>query len=256
MDKPDKDDDGPAPAGSETRVPVKKPEPSPPALAGDPRRPEVEEELRRWHVLDRQAQDELLRHVVAKRSGMSPEALVHITRHAFGRDERRFNLAFCALATVATPLLLYQASDLTGTARLDQAQTVLMQLFCDIKLGKVDFAERFFAGYTKKKAISLFRARKARIEGKRQQVELVEPEEEPNSHPLEMSQPEVRALLRQALGKLSPKHREAFIQRHVLEMTQREIAIHHGVDVRTIYNRQKEAKAHMGLAGGEDDRES
>lgn len=253
MSKPDQFDDGAVATSSDAAPASAEPRRLPPALKGDPRRPEIEEQLRRWYNLDEDAQEQLLRNTVTSGRGFFPEALVHISRHAFGTDHRRFNLAFEALAKVATPLLLSQAFGQPGHAHQDQAQTVLLLLFRDIKLGKVDFAERYFAGYAKKKAISLYRERRARIENKRKQIDLEEPSEELDQHPLRMPRPELLTLLGQMLDRLSPKQREVFIQEHVLEMTRQEIAEHHGVDVRTIYNWLKEAKAVMDFAGGEYD---
>ena len=63
-----------------------------------------------------------------------------------------------------------------------------------------------------------------------------------------------RALLHSGLDKLPPKHRAVFIQYHLFEMTQDEIAFLHDVTVRTVYSWRKKAESALGMYGDDHDR--
>jgi RNA polymerase sigma factor (sigma-70 family) len=138
--------------------------------------------------------------------------------------------------------------------RMEQVQEILLQTFQTISDGKADYAERSFAGFAKKKAISLYRARRARFEGANVRIEPSEEVDPLDDVPARLPSGEALALFACALDKLSPKHRAVFIQLHYWGFTQEEIAEQHRVDVRTIRNWLKAANATVGLSGGEDDR--
>ena len=226
-----------------------------PPLANGQRRPEVEGELGRWYAL--QATERLLslREAVTGRCKFSLEALVHISRQAFVKGDRKtLNLAFEALTMAAAPLLLGQAYGQAADECMEQVQEILLQTFQAISYGKADFAEQCFAGFAKKKAISLYRARRARFEGASLRIEPSDQVDPLDDVPARLPSGETLALLACSLDKLSPKHRAVFIQFHHWGFTQEEIAEQHRVDVRTIRNWLKTANATIGISGGEDDR--
>ena len=227
--------------------------PAPP-LANGERRPEVEEELRRWYAMNETEQLHSLRAFVKGPCEFSLEALVHISRQASTvGDCKTLNLAFEALNKEATPLLLYQARRLTRDERFEQVQEVLLQLFKAIRADKADFAESNFAAFALRRAISLYRKWKVRFEGVNQRVEPTNEFDPLDDLPVRMPSAEVLALLAHSLDKLPPKHLEVFIQYYRLGMTQQEIAEHHRVTVRSVHNWLKSAKGAMGLSGGKDD---
>ena len=225
-------------------------------LANGRRRPEVEAELRQWVVLDEAGRRSALRDVIQRRRNASAEALVYWSRRAIEANDRRMlNLAFEAFSTIATPRLLSQARGMPEAARRDQAQQVLLEAFAAIKAGKADFLEASFAAFAKRRAISLYRQRRACFEGANQRVEPNAESDPLDNIPDRVPSTEVRALLAIALDKLPAKQRAAFIQYHRFEMRQEEIAAHHGVDVRTVRSWLKKAGAALGLTGEKDDRE-
>ncbi len=220
-------------------------------LASGERRAEVEEDLKRWYAMNEAEQIHSLRASVEGPCEFSFEALVHISRQAFTVGDRKtLNLAFEALSKKATPLLLYQARMLPRDERSDQAQKVLLQLIKAIHADKADFAESYFAAFTLRSAISLYRKRKVRLEVVNQRSEPTNEFDPIDNLPVRMSSPEVLALLARSLDKLPVKHREVFIQYYILGMTQQEIAKHHRVTVRSVHNWLKSAKASSGLSGG------
>jgi DNA-directed RNA polymerase specialized sigma24 family protein len=226
-----------------------------PPLANGQRRPEVEGELGRWYAL--QAPERLLslREAVTGRCAFSLEALVHVSRQAFVNGDRKtLNLAFEALTMAAAPLLLGQAYGQVADERMEQVQEVLLQTFQAISDGNADFAEQCFAGFAKKKAISLYRARRARFEGASLRIEPYDEVDPMDDVPARLPSGETLAIFACSLDKLSPKHRAAFIQFYHWGFTQEEIAQQHRVDVRTIRNWLKAASATVWLSGGEDDR--
>jgi DNA-directed RNA polymerase specialized sigma24 family protein len=224
-----------------------------PPLANGQRRPEVEGELSRWYAL--QAAERLisLREAVTGHCKFSLEALVHISRQAFVKGDRKtLNLAFEALTMAAAPLLLSQAYGQAADERMEQVQEILLQTFQAIRDGKADFAEQCFAGFAKKKAISLYRARRARFEGASLRIEPSDEVDPLDDVPARLPSVETLALFACSLDKLSPKHRAVFIQFYHWGFTQEEIAEQHRVDVRTVRNWLKTASATV--SGGEYDR--
>ena len=129
-------------------------------------------------------------------------------------------------------------------------------VFSAIQAGKADFAEFAFAAFCKRKAISLYRKKKARFEGAQKRAEFAkDPEDEDGGvDPLDTIEtdeptPEVRALAAVALGKLPEPLRSVFIQYHQFNFNQEKLAEKHGVDVRTIRNWLKKASTMLGAAG-------
>jgi DNA-directed RNA polymerase specialized sigma24 family protein len=75
-----------------------------------------------------------------------------------------------------------------------------------------------------------------------------------NTVPSREPSPECRGLIQIAIAKLPLKLREVFLQFHFLKLTQAEIARQYDdVDTRTIRNWLAEAKAILGISGGEHD---
>lgn len=227
-----------------------------PRLARGERRPEVEAELEDWYALDSEHRASLLRAAVDGTQTFSFETYVHISRHAFAAGDRRLmNLAFEALAKAATPLLLYQAK---GKRRLhedrkEQAQQILLEVFEAIRAGKADFLESNFNAFTFRRSVSHYRRRKKRFEDANQRIEPTDEFDPLDDIPARLPSQEAKALLYSALDKLPDKQRAVFIQYHLFKMTQAEIAQHHGVTVRSVYNWLKAAEAAIGLSGGDDD---
>lgn len=195
-----------------------------------------------------------LHEIIAGATPYSAEALVRLCRFAHERRDRRLmNLAAAALVKVATPLLLSQARALGPEDREDQVQSIFTQLIGDIRTGRSAHAERFFAAYTKRRSISLYRKRRATMEGTHQRLEPAE-----NVDPLDhVASPvpshEARVWVAEAIKKLPSKLKAPFIQYHRLGLTQEEIAAHHRVDVRTVRNWLKEAAIAVGLKGDDHD---
>jgi RNA polymerase sigma factor (sigma-70 family) len=226
-----------------------------PALTHGTRLPEVEVELQAWGRLNKQQQRAALGEVIRGEWHASPEALVHMCRRAYEAGDRQaLNDAFEAFAKRVTPLLLSQARGLARDERQDQAQQILLETFQAIQEGKADFAECRFAAYAKRKAISLHRKRCARFEGVNHRLEPTGDRDPLDHVPSRIPSVEARALLAYALERLPPKHRAAFIQYHCYEMTQEEIAAHHGVSVRTVYAWLKKSETAVGYSGEHHDR--
>lgn len=226
-----------------------------PPLSSAVRRPEVEEELGRWYALDDAQRLEALREALAGRREFSIEALAHINRRALASGDRcAFDLAFEALSKRAAPLLLWQAGrlGLDGDERRETAHEVLIHFWEAIRDDKADFAESNFGVFALRAAISLCRKKKPRRQAVKRETKPAEKADPLESIPVRDPSPEELALLNHGLDKLSAKQREVIIQYYLLGMTQQEIAEHHGVTVRTVYNRLKTASAAMGLSGGGD----
>ena len=225
------------------------------SLAKGRRRAEVETEISEWITLGDADRKAALRQIIAKRRAASPEALVYVSRRADEAGDRgMLNLAFEAFSKVVTPLLLSQARGLPAPERHDQAQQVLLEAFAAVRQGRADFLEVNFAAFAKRRAISLYRERRARFEGANRRVEPTDAADPLDETPDRVPSAEMRALLAVALDKLPAKHRAAFIQYHRLGMSQEEIAAHHGVDVRTARSWLKKAGVALGLTGEKDDR--
>lgn len=218
-----------------------------PPLANGTRRPMVEEELRRWYAMNEEERLLSLQECVEGRHEFSNEALVHINRQAFRDDNRSvLNLAFEVLSKQAARLLISQAWGLPRDERLEQAQEVLLQLFKLIKDNKADFAESQFTAFAHRKAISLYRKRKAHFESHKERIEPTEESDPINNLRARTATPEQLTQISRSLDKLSAKQREVFLQYHYLGMTQEEIAEHHGVTVRSVYNWLKSAEQTLG----------
>jgi RNA polymerase sigma factor (sigma-70 family) len=223
-------------------------------LTNGSRRPDVEAELVSWLTLAGAQQCLALRQVIEGGRAASAEALVHLCRGAHEAGDRQtLNLAFEALGKRATPLLLSQAWGLSADERREQVQEILLEIFEAIRKNKADFAESNFAAFARRKAISLYRSRRARYEGANKRIEPTEEVDPLDNIPARIPSADARALLAISLDKLPPKHREVFIQYHQFEMTQEEIAAHHRVTVRTVYSWLKSAEAAVGLSGDEND---
>ncbi len=226
-----------------------------PPLASGQRRPEVEEELRRWYAMNTTERQEALRAGMEDCRTFSTEALVHISRQAYmDGDLEAFNLVFEVFTKRATPLVLVQAWGVADDERYDQAQEVFEHVFKSIQTDKADFAEINFAAFARRKAISLYRAWKTRFENVSERIEPTDEFDPVDVLPARTTSVETQALLARSLDKLPDKDREIFRQYHRLGMTQEEIAEHHGITVRSVHNRLKAVKAELGFQkGGKND---
>jgi RNA polymerase sigma factor (sigma-70 family) len=194
-----------------------------------------------------------LREVIAGQRVCTTEALVRICSMAHQQNDRpKFNLAFEAASKTAVPLLISQGFGQIDD-RHDQAQEVLLQLFAAISQGKAQLAQTFFAAYAKRRAIDLFRRNDTQIEAKMDRIDPTETVD-PIETLSDSTNVEAKALFSIAIDKLPPKHRTAFIQYHRFGMTQEEIAVQADVDVRTVRDWLKEARAALGLKGDANDR--
>lgn len=220
----------------------------------DRRQAEIASEFEAWSRLNATDRRLALRQVIARSRPASAEALVRLCSFAHAEGDRpMLSLAFEALSKVVTPLLLSQAWGMSAEERRDQVQQILLQLLVTIQSSKAGLAASCFAAFAKRRAISLYRAHRARFEGANEREEPAGEDDPLDNVPGRIPSAEHRALLALALGKLLPKHRAAFIQYHRFEMTQEEIAAHHGVDARTVRNWLKKAGRAVGLTGDEDD---
>jgi len=218
------------------------------------RRPEMDAEYDIWARFtdpDRQA---ALRDVMAKRRSVAPEVLVRLCclAHKHG-DRRTLNLAFEALSKSQTPLLLSQAWGLSAADRQDQVKEILLSVFEAIQKGTASYAAKRFASFTKRRSISLYRTSVARFEGANERVEPSDDSDPVDLVPARIPSAEARALLGVAITKLSEDQRAVFIQWHLMEMTQKEIADQLKVSVRTVYSLLKEAEVATGLTGDTHD---
>lgn len=208
-----------------------------------------------WSRLDENERCGALREAIGGRRSFEIETLVHIVRLAFTAGNRKLlNLAFEALIKVASPLLFSQAWGLDRDQRKSQVQEILMHTFEKIRAGKAAFAETNFASFALRKSISLYRSRQARFEGANERIEPSDTFDPLDLLPDRLPSAEDRALVRRALDRLSSKHRGAFIQYHLLGLTQDEIAAQHEVDASTIRYWLRRAKDALGLSGDEHDR--
>lgn len=234
-----------------------------PSIAPDPAKEEARRKRR--EALEAEAGEWLggpadilrlrLRDVLVGQAKVSSEVLVRISRTAYEAGDRRtLNAAFEALSKQATPLLLHQAWGRRKEERQQQAQEVLMRLFEGIKSGKAGYAEVNFAGYTRRRAVDLYRAHKARFEGQQTRVEPTEEADPLDSTEDQGVSAEDKVAIRQALEKLPPKLWTVFIQIHQLGMTQDEVAAHHAVQDRTIRNWLRECAEILSPPGDDNAR--
>lgn len=213
-------------------------------------------ELDAWRLMDSGQRCTVLDAIIRGKRAVRPEVLVYECIRAHKeRSRHMLNLAFEALSKRAGPLLLRQARGLPHHERQSQAQQVLLDLFEAIINGRASFAQNRFAAFAKRRAISLYRKRCARLEGA---YDCILPVEEDSELLLDLSRrrpsTEALALLECAEDRLPEKQRHVFIQYHHLQMTQQEIATQYGVSVRTVYNWIKEAEAAIGYSGETHDR--
>jgi len=236
---------------SESAVPDE-PEDEPP-VASSTGVAALDTELETWSGFDRPRRCVELRAIIREEQTASPEVLMRECRRAHEESNRPlFNLAFEALSKIVTPLLLSQPRGLPQDEREEQAQQILIDLLLAIRKGKAEFAERRFAAFSKRRAISLYRARRARFEGSNQRLEPSISEPDPlEDMPARIPSVEARALLACAQDRLPQKQQDAFIQYHHFGMTQEEIAAHHEVSVRTVHTWLKKAEAAVGYTGEE-----
>lgn len=196
-----------------------------------------------------------LSELLSKGALVSPEVLVRLCGQAQRQgDTRTLNLAFEILSKQETGRLYHQAWGQVREEREQQVQDVLMRLFEAIRNGTSGYAETNFAGWAKRRAVDLHRTRKARFERAATRVQPTD-----DVDPLdELAAPglsaEDKATILQALDKLPPKHRAVFIQIHQLGMTQPEVAQHHGVVVKTVYNWLRECADILSNSGDQDAR--
>lgn len=222
-----------------------------PPLKQGVRRAEVVLELNAWLALDAGALREKLRRVIRGEEGPTVETLVHLTRRAYAAGDRTtLNLAFETLAKRATPLLLSIAKCLPRDKRQEHVQEILTTLFEAIQNDKADFAESNFAIYARRRSIENYRKRSLQFEKvnwNKPSTDILDPVDNlPDRRPSAAAW----VALRSGLARMSPKQRAAFVQYHLFEMTQKEIAVHHGVDQRTIRNWLREAEDVVELTGG------
>jgi RNA polymerase sigma factor (sigma-70 family) len=235
-----------------------------PPLVKYTRRTELTEELRRWYALNETARFDELQHAALGEKRWSIETLLHAARQAWAAvDRRTYIKAFNAFVTRATPLLLSQAVKYGAGEQEDHAQEVLLITAEEVQAGNAEYAEAYFADYAMRKAISAHRRTDSRLESKLKRAEPRKPKTEEDGNSLDpldavavsMPSPEVRALLRHAVGKLEGDLRDVFIMRHVHGLTYREIAEHYDVDESTIPNWVEGAEKLIGHQGGNDDHE-
>jgi RNA polymerase sigma factor (sigma-70 family) len=199
------------------------------------------------------AQTAALREVLSGTRKLSVEALVRVSARAHrGGNEALMKLAFEAAAKMATPLLLSQAFGQAKDEREEQAQEILVYLLEAIRGGRSKLAETFFGSFAKRRAIDLFRKRDARLEAKLDRAEPQADWDPIDDVPDRTAGVDTKALLQVAVERMPPKVRTAFIQKYQLEMTQEEIAQHHGVTVRTVYSWLQQAAELLGLKGDEE----
>lgn len=214
---------------------------------------DVDTETAHLENLEPEELNKALRDVIAGSLEFTTETLVRTCAGASAKgDERLVKLSFEAIVKSATPLLLSQAWDLSEDEAEEQAQEIFAQLFVAIKAGKAGMAGRFFAAYAKRRSISEYRKRQARIEGAMTRIEPdgdIDPIDEVADR---IPSAEARALLQRQMDRIEDaEHRAAFIKYHYFEMTQEEIGKEHEVSVRTVHEWLKKAAAAVGLEGEE-----
>lgn len=204
----------------------------------------------KWQVLDPATLADDLRAVISSAKTAMPETLVWLCQRAHDAGDRKMlNLAFEALCKRATPSLSSLSWGASKENRKDAVQDILTAVFAAVRKGKSDFAQTQFAAFANRASISLYRKHRARFEGANTRVEPTDDRDPVDELPARAPSQEAKAALSRALDRLSPKQRSAFVQYHLLGLTQEEIAQHHGVDVRTIRTWLKTAAGVLGLQG-------
>jgi|SRR5579859_2858515 len=221
-----------------------------PPLATGRRRPEVEEELVKWHQMSETDQDTALRAETEGHRLWSHEALVHICRQAYkAGDNKRLNLAFEALTRAATPLLLFQVRYFPQPERGDQVQEIMLRLFKAITVEKADFAEFSFAAFGKRRAVELFRSYKARFEAVHDRIEPDQDGDPVDELPGTAHDAEMLALYSIAREKLPANLRTVFLQYYKLGLNMDEIAAQHGITASAVGKRLKKATDMLSHSG-------
>jgi DNA-directed RNA polymerase specialized sigma24 family protein len=211
----------------------------------------LEAELAEWRLMDKSRRCANLRAAIVGEQTVRLEVLVQECTRAYqGKDRQMLDLAFEALSRSAAPLLLSQARGLPIHERQAQAQQILLDLFEAIRKDKAGFAQIRFAAFAKRRAISLYRQRRARFEGVYDRIYPTAGNTDPlQDIPMRKPSTEALALLEYAQDRLPEKLRRVFIQYHHLGMTHEAIAKQHGVSARSIYTWIKEAEATIGYSG-------
>jgi RNA polymerase sigma factor (sigma-70 family) len=150
---------------------------------------------------------------------------------------------------MATPLLASQAWDLGGDEIKDQVQQILLELFQEIRAGKAGMAASVFAGWAKRRSVSLYRKRTARFEGSYERVEPTAEKDPFDTIGDRIPSAEALVLLNSAIAKIPPKHAAAFIRVHIFGMTQKEVAKQMNVSVRTLGEWLKKSAEVLGYDG-------
>lgn len=232
-----------------------------PSAAGDPaaerrqrRLAALDAESASWNSMDVLARTAGLREVIARKREATPEAMVRLCCQAHDANDRStFNLAFEALAKITMAQLIAQSGRRTPEAREEQARDVLVKTLAAIRSGKASYATKYFLGFAKRRSIELHRSQKLQFENVHRRDEPTDTNDPLDAVPDRTPSAEARALTSVALDKLPAKQREAIIQRYRLEMSQKEIAAHHGVSVRTVFSWLTDAERAIEFAGDEND---
>ena len=194
-----------------------------------------------------------LHEVVAGSRKVHHETLVRLSVAAQGAGDRALlSLAFAALSKAAAPLLASQAWDVGNADMPDQVQEILMGLFEEIRKGRADMAGRVFAGWAKRRSVSLYRKRSARFEGSSDRVEPTADEDPLDEIAERIPDQEARVLLERGIGKLPEKLAAAFIRVHILGMTHGEVAKELNINVRTLHDWLKKASKALGHNGDDE----
>jgi DNA-directed RNA polymerase specialized sigma24 family protein len=131
-----------------------------PLWDGRSRRPEVEAEITALLAYDPGALRARLRQAVTERD-LHEESLVYFARDSCEDDRDTFLLACEALYMKIKPVLLAHARRLRQQEREDHVQDVLLTLSTHLvqQNPTLDYAERFFASYLKRRSIDVLRTR-------------------------------------------------------------------------------------------------
>lgn len=229
----------------------------PRALSKWKRRSEVETEIRVLIALPADEIKARLHQCIAGAASILGETLIYLVRMAITHTDHTLpNLAFEALSKLATPTLLKHARMLPQDERFEHAQEVLTRVYAAAKQGGVaiDYAEVNFNAYLKYRSIDRLRERNDDFEVVSRRINPTDKYDPLNTVPAQGPSLEGRVLLQIAIERLPLKLRKVFLQYHFLKLTQAEIAQQYDdVDTRTIRNWLMEAKAILGMSGGEHD---
>jgi RNA polymerase sigma factor (sigma-70 family) len=226
----------------------------PAAVSREMRLAALDAEFTSWNSMDVPDCHAALREVIARKREATPEVMVRLCCQAHDANDRStFSLAFEALAKITMAQLIAQSGQRAPEAREEQARDVLLKTLAAIRGGKASYATRYFFGFAKRRSIELRRPQLHQFEEVHTRQEPTDTNDPLDAVPDRTPSAEARALAAVALGKLPGKQRAAIIQYYRLEMSQEEIATHHGVSVRTVFSWLTKAKRALGLAGEEND---